>query len=351
MIDADFLEKLNELTSTNTDIRIVDVTAAPGPEAFIGRVYGMDVPQGRKFEDLTAKLLQTLPNPLSRTGTQTLLGLDSFAAYVNRYKLPNSALYAEQGTNGNAPKLVAIFDEHDAVNVPAPLDKATIVEMRAAHDALNDDAAEDEQEPFVLPTVYTSTDNPRPQWRRFRAEYHFPAHDAFKAWSTQNKQPLSQSTLAEWIEDHITDVMDISTADQIKAVKTRDLIGQLNLSLGNRLQLLTAARGMAVKVTESVRSAVNTNDGSITVAYEQNHEAASKDPDLKIPTAFVIALPVFEGGAVFQLLTRLKYRKEGQTLKWSFDVYNLKRAVDVAFTSACDDVVTATGLPLYYAKV
>jgi len=135
------------------------------------------------------------------------------------------------------------------------------------------------------------------------------------------------------------------------AVKTRDLIGQLNLSLGNRLQLLTAARGMAVKVTEAVRSAVNTNDGSISVAYEQTHEAASKDPDLKVPTAFVIALPVFEGGAMFQLLTRLKYRKEGQSLKWSFDVYNLKRAVDVAFTSACDDVAAATGLPLYYAKV
>lgn len=95
MIDAAFLDTLKEQISSNTSIRALGLDVPAGPLSFEGRVYGLDVPAGRQFQDLTAKLLESLPNPRHRRGTQQLLSLESFAAYVNRFKLPNTALYAE----------------------------------------------------------------------------------------------------------------------------------------------------------------------------------------------------------------------------------------------------------------
>lgn len=323
-LDRTTIDAIADLTQRGLPVSLQAFALDGHADPIQGRRYFLTY-DGGKHADITDSLLKTLPNPQYREGNRQLTSLASFSAFVNRMKEGSSVLFADK----DAHQLRCIFDYHEAVNV------------------LNTPPATDGGD---APAPYWSrVDGALPRWSRSSASYAFPQSKSWKNWAGKNKQPMKQDALAEWVEDNIDDVLDTKDAASLGAAATM-LVNQLGLKLADRGALIAAARGLSLKVTEKVASAVNTTTGEVMINYSQEHTNESP-AQIQVPSAFALALPVFEGGEWFSLLTRLRYRRNEGALVWWFDIYKLEKAVENAFTSACDKVAQETGLPLFYAKL
>ena len=273
-------------------------------------------PSDLTLVDVTESAMKGLRNPLFRKGTVTLTALDSLVDFTNRMKMLQTALFADAEKH----TLLTVFDYHDPINVP--------------------DAPEDAEPKLAISF-------PSPQWGRYRAFFAFPQSRQYKAWRGANKKAMTQSDLASFIEDNVVDVMSpASLADD----KTAALVHQLGLKLAGPETLLSVARGLSIKAEEQIAQVVNLSTGETQIQYTQTHTKDESAVDIKVPTGFIIALPIFEGDAAYQLLVRLKYRKAQQSIHWHFDIYNIDRAFDDAFEQSCDRVRVATSLPLFYGS-
>lgn len=237
--------------------------------------------------------------PLRRAGTASHTRLDSFIDHVNRFKGENSAVFAVD--NMEAPKLTAIFDYH-----------------YAGYDS----------DPCNL---------------KHKAVYSFPLSDEWKAWSKADGKPMAMADFAAFLEDHIVDV----TADKPQSEAAKDFLAKSGGNLASPSKLIEIARGLQVNESSTLREARNLSSGEAEVVFQSEHLDASGNK-LVLPNAFMICIPIFARARVLdQILARFRYRKQGGSIVFWFDLWRPDMVFEHAFTEACNQVRSDTGLPLF----
>jgi hypothetical protein len=237
--------------------------------------------------------------PTRREGAATHTRLDSFIDHVNRFKGENSVVFAVDNMAG--PKLTAIFDYHSA---------------GYSSDAEN---------------------------LKHRAVYSFPLSDEWKAWSQADGKSMSMIDFAAFLEDHIVDV----TADKPQSDAAKDFLAKPGGNLASPSKLIEIARGLQVNEASTLREARNLSSGEAEVVFQSEHLDASGNK-LTLPNAFMICIPIFARAKVLdQILARFRYRKNGGSISFWFDLWRPDLVFEHAFTEACDQVKAETGLPLF----
>lgn len=130
-----------------------------------------------------------------------------------------------------------------------------------------------------------------------------------------------------------------------------ELVRDQGLALASPSRLLELSKGLTVRVNSRVAAAVVLASGETQLSYATEHQD-DKGLPLKVPTAFAIAIPVFERGDAFQFLVRLRYRvvQSSVTVTWILSVHNTERALAVAFEEACTTAKDQTDLPLFFGS-
>lgn len=253
---------------------------------------GIHVINPREFDMYRAR-------PPRREGAATHTRLDSFIDHVNRFKGENSAVFAVDNMTG--PKLTAIFDYHSA---------------GYSSDAEN---------------------------LRHRAVYSFPLSDEWKAWSEADGKAMSMADFAAFLEDHIVDV----TAEKPKSDAAKDFLSKSGGNLASPSKLIEIARGLQVNEASTLREARNLSSGEAEVVFQSEHLDASGNK-LVLPNAFMICIPIFARATVLdQILARFRYRKQNGGIVFWFDLWRPDLVFEHAFSEACAQVKTETGLPLF----
>jgi hypothetical protein len=270
---------------------------------------------GLRAHDIKPYLDAYRKNPEFRKGTARLQDLASLVAYVNRFKNEDSALFADR--NMAAPAITGIIDYHDAVN---SLDGVVDTEAKA-------------------------------RFAYHRANYAFPLSDEWKAWKTADGTLMDQQAFAEFLEDRIGDVMmppDLNHAplDDDKEAKLANLVGLLGGAFASPSRLMELSRGLAVRVSETVKQATTLSSGEMQIQYTAAHQDEQGQP-LKVPTLFLVAIPVFRSGALYQIAIRLRYRVSGGSVKWCCQMYRPDKVFEHAFDEACVVARDGTALPLF----
>lgn len=285
-------EALAGFLRTNLEPRVLGV-----PRGSVDQVTVLVAPNGFNVHDLKPWMDKYLPAPERRRGTATLTDLDSFITHVNRHADPDSVVFAD--TTPGAPKLTAVFDYH-----------------RAGPEA----AA---------------------RWGTHRAVYPFPLSDEWQVWTAKHERPMTQLDFAQFIEDRVVDVAEPAGASE----GAKALVEKLGCDLAGPARLLELSRGLSVRVNGRVTEARNLSTGEAQLSYEARHETDEGQP-LKVPGAFLLAIPVFRGGAPYGLPVRLRYRvKEGQ-ITWHVALYRTDFALTQSIGEALARVRAATGLPV-----
>lgn len=259
------------------------------------------LPTHRRVESLKKFFDEYRERPERKKGTAQLTTVQSFIDHVNRHKDPASAVFANDSRQ--EPSLLAVLDYQEA-----------------GPDGM-------------------------PRFGQHRANYAFPLSDEWKAWMEASKGPLNQAQLAEFLEDHIRDVLDPGQAGEA----AQDFAAELEIKLASPKALITLSKGLQVKVGQNVKTFQNLASGECSLVFEETHEAAD-GAAVRVPGGFVIGIPVFRGGDVYSVPVRLRYRLSGRSVTWQFMPHRADLVFDHAFGEAAEKVKAGTELPMFFGK-
>ena len=260
------------------------------------------LPKGMVLQDLRGFLDTRLEAPRRTKGTARHTTLASFIDAVNRFKVLDGE--TRMGTSVfaiddmSAPKLLCVVDYH-------------------GHDD--------------------------PRWGEHLIEYAFPLSDEWRAWDAAFKKSMSQSDFAAFLEDRITDVIEVGAVGE----RGQRMAESLGLSLAGSASILALSRGISIKAETKVQSVTNLSTGEGKILFEEKHHDEAGGA-VKVPGGFVIGIPVVRGGPLFQVFSRIRYRLSGGAVVWSFTPHRQDAVFRAAFEEACGEVREKTDVPLFY---
>ena len=262
------------------------------------------VPTGRKIESIKKLLDEYRTRPERKKGTSEMATIESFVDQVNRSKDDDTVIFADVASRTD-PKLIAVFDYNKA----GPKGEARFGEHRA--------------------------------------RYKFPLSEEWKAWTAKPLENIDQTTFAEFLEARIMDVLDPSSLDPEGKGTLEAFCRQLGIKLGTPQGLMELSRGLTVHADHKVTQAVNVGTGEATIQFMETHSDAAGMP-VKVVGGFAIAIPVFLGGAPYQIPVRLRYRVKDGQVKWTLQPQRLALVWDDAIKEAVNSVITKTDLKTLY---
>lgn len=279
------LSVVDRVGTDRSDLPPIDVVALP---------RGKELHSLKKFRDEAA----LVPDRLK--GTAKLTTLKSFIEHVQRFSEPlGSVIFADAVSR--PPKMVAVLDYH-----------------------------------------FTEA---KPRFGQHRAVYEFPTSEQFLAWRAMiESKEIGQEAFARFLEDRILDVKHPSEAKE----KSAKLAEDLGITLATPQQLLTVSQGLSIRVGRKLVNKPNLATGESTFIFEESHEDPDTNGPVKVPKGFLIEIPVFRSGAVYQLVVRLRYRAPNQQVVWSLQVPRFEASWEDAVNEACKEAKETTGLPLYF---
>lgn len=282
------------------------------------------LPQNLRLESIKKFLDEYRTTPERKKGTAKAGDLASLIGLANRFKDEYSAIFARPGklateadATAAAPVIEVVFNYNEPTTVGVPvggsLDQA--LESHAGG----------------------------PRFGDHRAIYAFPFSEEWKAWNLQNAKPMTQELFAMFLEDHIADVASPNGApSELSAF----FFEKLGVDFATPARLIELSRGLTVHVGQKVRNAKNLASGEAQLQFVEEHQDAAGG-ELKVPGAFLLAIPVFQFDAPYHVAVRLRYRVAGGNIVWLFELHRADRIFDHAFKEACDKAKKDTGLPLF----
>lgn len=275
-------------------------------DAIPEKINIVTVPSSRKLESIKRFIDEYRTRPERKAGTSTMDTIGSFVDQVNRSKDANSVIFADVA-NRLSPKLIAVLD----YNVSGP------------------------------------TGDPR--FGQHKVVHNFPVSEEWKAWTAKPIENLGQADFAEFLETRIMDVLDPASLDAEGKGTLAAFCRQLGINLASPQALMELSRGLTVHANHTVVQAVNLSTGEVQIAFGETHTDAKGAP-VRAAGGFAIAIPVFLGGAAYQIPVRLRYKvKDGKVL-WSLQPQRLNVVWDDAVTEAVNAVTTKTELTTLFGR-
>jgi len=243
-----------------------------------------------------------LSEPRDRRGTAKFTELDSLIAHVNRFKGPESVVFANDSRE--SPALTAVIDYHAAGNIAAP------------------------------------------GFGRHRSTFHFPLSDEWQAWLKSDKQVMSMTDFAQFLEDRVIDVLHMIPGEDEISEDLQKYIDALGggAVIATPSRLFELSRSLYIHETSVVREVTKLSSGEGQLVFQTDHTDEYGQP-LKIPGLFLIAIPVFRRGPLYRIAARLRYRKQGGVVFW-YELWRLDRTFDHAFEEVLQRVAAETELPV-----
>lgn len=247
--------------------------------------------QGQQWEladKAMAYLEQHRPTPRARTNTPTFRELASFTEYVNRFKGPNTVIFADDAKS----RVVAVFDYH-----PEGPDQ------RAAG------------------------------WGRHRADYTCPLAPEWIAWSEIDGKAVSQEDLATFLDENSVNLVESDTDDTDDG----------GAALAAPSEILTLCRKLHIVTKGTVTRKVNETTGE----YEMVNKLEHTEQSTPIPKGFVIGVPVYVGGDRYRVEMRLRFRVTEGRPTFAMVIQRKTETLRDAFEAVREHAGKATGLPVY----
>lgn len=296
------------------EVQIVSYPSAGDPE----RPVIIAAPEAMKLHDLTAQhrsVLEAL-RPLQRKGKAQLADLDSLVAWTNRFKGPATVLF---GQIHPTPKLISVIDYHGE----------------------------------GAPVTDPENGDPAASYGRHSGVYTFPVSEEWKRWTGISGKSLTKDEFGEFIEDNASDFLDPTpallgkTGSDLQAWEEHmtEIAQKLQGRFGQYAARAQLSREFQVHETGHLQVKTDRDTGEAKVQFLTEH----KDPDgqpLSLPNLFMIAIPVFEEGALYRLAVRFRYRKSGSEVRFIVSLYNPDAALRDAAREAMTLAQAETNVPL-----
>ena len=273
---------MSDVENTREIVRVAQQAATPN-SLIPGGLYAVVVPEGYQAQiiDDRATADHRAEAPRRRKGTARLTRTESFTAYVTANTFEEAdvgpALYADD----KGHKITAVF------NGSGP--------------AL-------------------------PGWGDDRAVLELVTTEDWRDWTAQDRIPMSQVKLAEFLEDHQRNVVSPSGADLLELISTFEAM-----------------------VSVEVRSVTRLANGTRQVAWNETATAkAGQAHQAEFPDSFLLELVPFEGLAPVAVGARLRYKAAREGLQLTFLLDDTEAILRDAFDAVLAAVESDVSLVAYH---
>lgn len=157
-----------------------------------------------------------------------------------------------------------------------------------------------------------------PRWRKHRVAFVPEMSAEWKAWTGKDGKSMGQVEFAEWIEEHSDDF----------AVKD---------GVPTSLEMLKMATEFQANEERSLKSTVKLQSGGVRLNYIADPDAGTTE-SMQMFSKFCIGIPVFHGGAAWQIMARLKYRLNSGKVSFFYELVRPDRVHNAAATELISDV-------------
>lgn len=263
-----------------------EIKQAPGGEHFIVLLNG------------SVQSLAPMMPPSRIRANIALIDVGSFCDYVNRFKNPDTLIFANVTENG--AKLTAIIDYHGAP--PRSNNEGTVEEIGI----------------------------PKPRYGNHRATLELIETDDWKAWVESNgpEAAMTQEQFAVWLEEH---------AYLFNSVKDGSLKGA---------DLLEMVCSLQAKSNVRYNRSIRLQDGRNSLDYEEDVSVTGSlsTGTMVFPQFINAQIQPFEGGPKYYVDARLKTRISGRQLSIWYETVQLNNFIRAAVLDTVKAVTEKTGL-------
>jgi hypothetical protein len=286
------------------------------------------VPQGGGMTRFTALKPEDFDawrdHPVRREGTAELTDLDSFIAHVRRFSVWNSALFAND--KAGEESLTAVLDYHDPVNS-------------------GDVEAAEKTERDI-----------KPRFGRHRSRYRFPYSREWKAWRAVDGEKLDGVEFAEFLEDHVIDIMPVPafladnqySGEQLS--ESDRTLRDTAIKIGGRVagpeKVMELSKGIQIHSNDETIQKLDLSSGTGQIKFQSDHCDETGAP-ITLPNLFLIAIPVFHLGHSYRIPVRLRYRSSGGKIAWTLLMHRPDICLEHALKEAFERAAAETDLPLF----
>jgi len=277
-------EKLREVIAREIGVSIT--------ESHLGDL--VEIPPGvtvKPLEDILGPLQQTPPR---HKGVVTCKSVSGFVDYINRFESAKSTGLIKLNPKRDGPKFVCQLNHH----------------------ADGD-----------------------PQWCDFGCDYAPELSLEWIAWTAASKASFTQAEFSEFLEEHANNIVAPPVASE--GGPLIELGHLLGLSYATPAEIIGLSRAFQVKVGSEIKQARTLQSGEAELVFKEEHRDTEGRP-VRIPGLFVIAIPVFDGGDIYALPVRLRYRMAAGGVSFKIAMHKPERTFDDALAGLRDYVVKNT---------
>jgi len=325
------------------DAKILDV-AEGAVDLFVPMLVLPDGYGGLVAHSVKDEIDKYRERPERREGTARLEDLSSFVAHANRFKDADSAIFISG--DPARPSFLSVLDYHERANVEVP--------GKVAPDALAT-AAQGRTSGVQSPATTEHRAEALPRFGRHRGSYLPVFSTEWQAWKDASGKALSQAEFAALIQTRARDIYDVDT-DDIETGRLGDLASWFAKRFargldpaefyGSSQKMLELSEGLTATITDRVGDVQKYAAGATKITFE-----SERSTDVEIPAAFVIEVPVFRGGDLWQLPVRLRYTvrsvADTKRAEWRVEVFGAERTVADVVKDMGETVAKGTGLPVF----
>lgn len=190
-----------------------------------------------------------------------------------------------------------------------------------------------------------------PRFGEHRGVLPFRLSDEWQAWAALDGKPMAMVEFAAFLEDRIIDVLALIAED---GDELNDEQKQFVTATGGKLatpaELLKLSLNLKVNESSAVAETRNLSSGEAEVLFASSHETQIGNEKVRVPSVFLIGVPVFRNESLYRVLARLRYRKVEGKLFFFYQLWRTDRVFDHAFQEACENVRVETGRRLLFGK-
>ena len=168
------------------------------------------------------------------------------------------------------------------------------------------------------------------QWRDHIAKLSPAKSVEWQRWNAADRKNMSQLEFASFIEDNLGDIASAEGYPTGTAM----------------LQMATC---MEIAQDSTIKSAIRLQSGGVRMEYVEDSNAETVK-SMEVFSKFALGLPVFWGGAAYQVEARLKYRLNVGKLSFWYELNRPDKVLEDAAKTLTETIQEATGFPLFHGN-
>lgn len=170
----------------------------------------------------------------------------------------------------------------------------------------------------------------QPAWRDHHAKFRPEFSEEYSRWISQNKQPMSQTDFAKFLEDNL-----------------KDIVSQDDVTLPTGAQMLNMALSFEANQENRFKSAIRLQNGGIQMTFVQDDDQQTI-ANMQMFERFAIGIPVFWNGDAYRIDARLRYRQRDGKLTFYYELIRSDKTLEAAAKTLIKELRDKTGNPFFF---